>query len=51
MQNFKNFDRNKLKDFYKIDWDKVIHKNDNNTDDAFNGCYKTLTEILITMHL
>ena len=27
-QNFKNFDRNKLKeDFCKIDWDKVIHEN------------------------
>ena len=30
-RNFKNFDRNKLKeDFYKMDWDKVIHENDNN---------------------
>ena len=46
-QNFKNFDRNKLKeDFYKIDWDKVIHENDNSINDAFNSSYKTLTEIL-----
>ena len=33
-------------DFYKIDWDKVIHENDNNINDAFNSFYKTLTEIL-----
>ena len=46
-QNFKNFDKNKLKnDFYKIDWDKVIHENYNNINDVFNGFYKTLTEIL-----
>ena len=46
-QNFKNFDRNKLKeDFYKIDWDKVIHENDNNINDAFNSFHKTLTEVL-----
>ena len=46
-RNFKNFERNKLKeDFYKIDWDKVIHENDNNINDAFNSFYKTLTEIL-----
>ena len=46
-RNFKNFDRNKLKeDFYKVDWDKVILENDNNINDAFNGFYKTLTEIL-----
>ena len=46
-RNFKNFDRNKLKeDFHKIDWDKVIHENDSNINDAFNGFYKTLTEIL-----
>ena len=46
-QNFKNFDRNKLKEgFYKIDWDKVIHENDNSINDAFNSSYKTLTEIL-----
>ena len=46
-QNFKNFDRNKWKeDFYKMDWDKVINENDNNINDAFNGFYKTLTEIL-----
>ena len=32
-------------DFYKTDWDKVIHENDN-TNDAFNSFYKTLTEIL-----
>ena len=46
-QNFKNFDRNKLKeDFYKIDWDKVIHENDNSINDAFNSSYKTLTEMI-----
>ena len=46
-RNFKSFERNKLKeDFYKIDWDKVIHENDNNINDAFNSFYKTLTEIL-----
>ena len=46
-RNFKSFDRNKLKeDLYKIDWDKVIHENDNNINNAFNGFYKTLTEIL-----
>ena len=33
-------------DFFKIDWDKVIHENDNNINDAFNSFYKTLTEIL-----
>ena len=46
-RNFKNFGRSKLKeDFYKIDWDKVIHENDNNINDAFNSFYKTLHEIL-----
>ena len=46
-QNFKNFDRNQLKkDFYKIDWDNVIHQSDNNVNDAFNSFYKILTEIL-----
>ena len=46
-RNFKNFDRNKLKeDFYKIDWDKVIHENDNSINDAFISSYKTLTEII-----
>ena len=46
-RNFKNFDRNKLReDFYKTDWDKFIHENDNNVNDAFNIFYKTLTEIL-----
>ena len=46
-RNFRNFDRNKLKeDFYKVDLDKVILENDNNINDAFNGFYKTLTEIL-----
>ena len=46
-RNFKNFDRNKLKkDFYKIDWDKVVHENDNNINGTFNSFYKTLTEIL-----
>ena len=45
--NFKNFDRNKLKkDFYKTNWDKVIHENDNNINDTFNSFYKTLTEVL-----
>ena len=40
-RNFKNFERNKLKeDFYKIDWDKVIHENDNNINDAFNSSIK-----------
>ena len=33
-------------DFYIINWDKVIHENDNNINDAFNSFYKTLTEIL-----
>ena len=46
-RNFKNFEWNKLKeDFYIINWDKVIHENDNNINDAFNSFYKTLTEIL-----
>ena len=46
-QNFKNFDRNKLKeDFYKVDWIKVILENDNNINNPFNDFYKTLTEIL-----
>ena len=46
-RNFKNFGRSKLKeDFYKINWDKVIHENDNNINDAFNCFYKTLHEIL-----
>ena len=46
-RNFKNFDRNKLKeDLYKIDWDKVIHENDNNINDALNSFYKTVSEIL-----
>ena len=40
-RNLKNFERNKLKeDFYKIDWDKVIHENDNNINDAFNSSIK-----------
>ena len=38
---------NRLKSIgIKINWDKVIHKNDNNLNDAFNSFYKTLTEIL-----
>ena len=46
-QNFKIFERNKSKEnFYKLDWDKVIHENDNNINDAFNSFYKTLSEIL-----
>ena len=46
-RNLKNVDRSKLKeDFYKVDWDKVILENENNINDAFNGFYKTLTEIL-----
>ena len=32
-------------DFCKIDWDKVIHENDNNINNAFNSFYKTRTEI------
>ena len=33
-QNFKNFDRNKVKeDFYKVDWDKVILGYENNIND------------------
>ena len=32
-------------DFCKIDWDKVIHENDNNINNVFNSFYKTLTEI------
>ena len=31
--------------FYKINWEKVIHENDNNINDVLNGFYKTLTEI------
>ena len=43
---------NKLKEgFYKIEWGKVIHENDSNINNAFNSFYKSLTEILITMHL
>ena len=46
-QNFKNFGRNNLKeDFGKIDWNKVIHENGNNVNDAFGRFYKSLTEIL-----
>ena len=46
-QNFKIFDRNKLKeDFFKVDWDKVILENDSNINDPFNDFYKTLPEIL-----
>ena len=46
-RNFKNFDSNKLKEgFCEIDWDKVLRENDNNINDAINGFYKTLTEIL-----
>ena len=46
-RNFKNFDRNKLKeDFYEVDWDKVILENGNSINDTFNGLYKTVTEIL-----
>ena len=46
-RNFKNFNKNKLKeDFCKTDWDKVIHENDNNINDAINSFYKTFTEIL-----
>ena len=46
-QNFKNFGRNNLKeDFGKIDWNKVIHENGNNVNDAFGRFYKNLTEIL-----
>ena len=46
-QNFKNFDRNKLKEnFHKNDWDKVILENDNNINEALNSFYKTFTEIL-----
>ena len=29
-----------------MDWNKVIHENDNNINDAFNSSYKTLTKIL-----
>ena len=48
IQNFKNFDRNKLKeDFHKINWRKVTHENDNNINDAFNSFYKSLTESLV----
>ena len=32
--------------FYKINWEKVIHENDNNINDDLNGFYKTLTEIV-----
>ena len=32
--------------FYKINWEKVIHENDNNINDVLNGFYKTLTEIV-----
>ena len=46
-QNFKNFDRNKLKEkFHKNDWDKVILENDNNINEALNSFYKTFIEIL-----
>ena len=41
-QNFKYFGRNNLKE----DWNKVIHENDNNVNDAFGSSYKNLTEIL-----
>ena len=47
--NFKNFDRNKLKeDFQKINWDKVTHKNDKNINGGFNSFYKTLAEVIHT---
>ena len=36
IKKIKNFDRINLKeDFYKIDWDKVVHENGNNMNDAF----------------
>ena len=45
-RNFKNFDRNQLKEgIYKIDGAKVIHDNDN-VNYAFNSFYRTLTKIL-----
>ena len=35
-KKIKNFDRINLKeDFYKIDWDEVVHENGNNMNDAF----------------
>ena len=46
-QNCKKLDRNKLReDLYKTYWGKVIHKNDNNTNDGFHSFCKILTEIL-----